>query len=564
MIPKRFQPFALLLILVLFLSACGPQSIDENTAALPTQTQSPDKASSAQVPGSPASPIQTLPPTAVPTSTPQPDNIPSRSGPQIADFAPGISPLTGLPVSDPSLLSLPAVMISIPNFPVDARPQAGLSFAPWIFDIYIGEGMSRFLATFYGEEPQVEQPLHGTCQVRTDPFVPGSIVLGKRVWLDSNKNGTRDPGEPGIGGICVTLYDHAGNAFQNSSSDSNGYFGFNVQAGQEYAIGFEKPAGLDFTALNVGFANLDSNVDPLTGKTTLINPLASELDWDAGYVQTETPVEPTASLGAGTAVPPPANIVSLPPAEIGPIRSMRLPYGKIGKFFQGGCIVSASGDPSVLAQVPGCKYVYGDETSVNHALLDITEIRTLAEHNLTSSPVNYSGNLFDPAPPSGGMPASSLNVLWNWQDQSQFRYDPISEKYLRFANTPDAPLEFSPQTDRLTGQQLQFDNVIVMYVEHIAYAETKIDINLSIGNMGRSDLFRNGQVYHIYWSTVAQKYEQDTMLARPIRFTDIHGNPFPLAPGHTWVHVFTPASPVYEKVPGSGLWTGEFHAPLVK
>jgi hypothetical protein len=81
--------------------------------------------------------------------------------------------------------------------------------------------------------------------------------------------------------------------------------------------------------------------------------------------------------------------------------------------------------------------------------------------------------------------------------------------------------------------------------------------------MGRSDLFRNGQVYHIYWNTVAQQYEQETQHARPIRFTDAQGNPFPLAPGHTWVHVFTTASVVYEKQAGSGSWTGEFHAPIV-
>ena len=156
-----------------------------------------------------------------------------------------------------------------------------------------------------------------------------------------------------------------------------------------------------------------------------------------------------------------------------------------------------------------------------------------------------------------------MNALWNWQNQSLFRYDPLSGSYQRFANLPDTPLAFSPQTDRLTGQQLLYDNVIVMYVEYTAQAETLMNINLETGNMGRSDLFRNGQLYHIYWDTVAQSYEQQTQLARPIRFTDAKGNPFPLAPGHTWVLVFTTASVTYEKNSGSGLWTAEFHAPIV-
>jgi hypothetical protein len=81
------------------------------------------------------------------------------------------------------LLDLPAILLSIPNLPVKARPQAGLSFAPWTFEIYFGYGESRFLSAFYGEEPQVMPVLNGSCQVRTDPFLPGAVVLGNRAWV---------------------------------------------------------------------------------------------------------------------------------------------------------------------------------------------------------------------------------------------------------------------------------------------------------------------------------------------------------------------------------------------
>jgi len=50
----------------------------------------------------------------------------------------------------------------------------------------------------------------------------------------------------------------------------------------------------------------------------------------------------------------------------------------------------------------GCKYVAGDNNSVNDALLNITDLHSLAENNKTSYPVNYSGNIFDAIPPSGG------------------------------------------------------------------------------------------------------------------------------------------------------------------
>jgi hypothetical protein len=315
-----------------------------------------------------------------------------------------------------------------------------------------------------------------------------------------------------------------------------------------------------------GWITLDSDVNPLTGLTGDISPSSHRPGLGcricAGGISHGIHLHSWAGTPASNPDTSEDN-AALPPPEVGPIRSMRLPYGKIGKFFQGGCIVSASGDPSVLAQVPGCKYVFGDDNSVNDALLNITDLHSLAENNKTSYPINYSGNIFDAIPPSGGAPASQVNALWNWQNQSLFRYDPLSGSYQRFANLPDTPLDFSPQTDRLTGQQLLYDNVIVMYVEYTAQAETLMNINLETGNMGRSDLFRNGQVYHIYWNTVAQSYEQQTQLARPIRFTDAKGNPFPLAPGHTWVLVFTTASVTYEKKPGSGLWTAEFHAPIV-
>lgn len=566
---KKYAFFGLIATLALVFSACGAHSKGTNqsaasTGADPSSVQAGDSVSDSLVVPTDASTPTTV---SSPTSTPQPIGAAARVGPQIGDFPSGVNPLTGLAVSDPSLLGLPAILISIPNFPVDARPQAGLSFAPWLFEIYIGEGTTRFLTTFYGEEPQVKPVLKGSCQIRTDPFVPGTVVLGKRVWLDENKDGIQEPDEPGIAGICVTLYDAERKPVQTTSTDSNGFYGFNVDPGRAYKLGFEKPTGLDFTTPNLGFENRDSDViDPLTGSTGIIKLSATDLNWDAGFVRVDTTAQISSPDAPGTPLATPDNsagTANLPPADVGPIRSMRLPYGKIGKFFQGGCIVSASGDPSVLAQVPGCKYVYGDDTNVSHALLKITDLHSLAENNKTSYPINYSGNLFDATPPPGGLPARELNALWNWQDQSLFRYDPLSGAYQRFANLPDTPLTFYPQTDRLTNQQLLYDNIIVMYVEYIAHAETLLDINLQIGNMGRSDLFRNGQVYHIYWNTVAQGYEQQTQLARPIRFTDAQGNPIPLAPGHTWVLVFTTASVVYEKNPGSALWTGEFHAPLI-
>lgn len=117
------------------------------------------------------------------------------------------------------------------------------------------------------------------------------------------------------------------------------------------------------------------------------------------------------------------------------------------------------------------------------------------------------------------------------------------------------------ERDRLTGRQLLFENIILLIVEHHARSEVWIDIDLQPGTMGRAYLFRDGQMYPIYWSTVAGPYEQATQLLRPVRFVDANRNPFPLKPGHTWISIFTPASNVSEKSPG--VWLARFIAPKV-
>ena len=72
-----------------------------------------------------------------------------------------LNPLTGLPVEDPENLLLPPALVSVTNFPVSARPQAGLSFSPMVFELFIGEGMTRYLALFYGDYPRSSVPDQG-------------------------------------------------------------------------------------------------------------------------------------------------------------------------------------------------------------------------------------------------------------------------------------------------------------------------------------------------------------------------------------------------------------------
>ncbi len=111
-----------------------------------------------------------------PAATPTPKAPPS-SGPD--EFPLGVNPLTGLPVEDPELLKLPPAMISVSNFPVSARPQAGLSYAPYVFEMFIGKGMTRFLALFYGEYPKTLPDAEDQSGLSMDTAAIGPIRSGR-------------------------------------------------------------------------------------------------------------------------------------------------------------------------------------------------------------------------------------------------------------------------------------------------------------------------------------------------------------------------------------------------
>ncbi|MGV8025936.1 MAG: DUF3048 C-terminal domain-containing protein [Anaerolineaceae bacterium] len=109
----------------------------------PTAT-SAAKLSTADKDKTPAAVIPSPSPTKIPT--------PEPLGP--ISFPDNVNPLNGLPVENPENLKNPPLLVSISNFPASARPQAGLSYCPIVFEIWIGEGMTRFLGIFYGDFPE--------------------------------------------------------------------------------------------------------------------------------------------------------------------------------------------------------------------------------------------------------------------------------------------------------------------------------------------------------------------------------------------------------------------------
>jgi hypothetical protein len=261
---RRIPLFSLLLII----TACSNSQV-----VLPTQTK-------------PARPVDTstvmLTSTILPTatSTPQPRLSPIVYGPEAEDFPSNINPLTGRAVSDPELLKFPAVLVSISNMPVTARPQAGPGFASWVYELFIGEGTTRFLNVFYGDFPRAVPNVSGGCNVREEIIPPQGEWVGNRVWLDENKNGQQDAWEVGVGGVCVRLLSGTSReVLAETITDSNGYYAFDLQE-NELILQFAKPDSYEFTKKDVDNDDKDSDID-LNGETKVFRSDATSSFWDA-------------------------------------------------------------------------------------------------------------------------------------------------------------------------------------------------------------------------------------------------------------------------------------------
>ncbi|MGD2113458.1 MAG: SdrD B-like domain-containing protein [Acidobacteriota bacterium] len=61
--------------------------------------------------------------------------------------------------------------------------------------------------------------------------VPRPLLIGDFVWLDGNRDGVQDPGEPGIAGVIVQLVDDQGNVLATTTTDGNGWYEFGVEDG---------------------------------------------------------------------------------------------------------------------------------------------------------------------------------------------------------------------------------------------------------------------------------------------------------------------------------------------
>lgn len=109
--------------------------------------------------------------------------------------------------------------------------------------------------------------------------------IGDFVWNDLNKNGTQDPGEPGVPGITVTLYDNLNNIIATTSTNSEGNYLFPDLPNGIFYVGFSNlPPGFIFSTPGQGGAAVDSDPNISTGLTATVTLVGNThiTDLDAG------------------------------------------------------------------------------------------------------------------------------------------------------------------------------------------------------------------------------------------------------------------------------------------
>ena len=112
----------------------------------------------------------------------------------------------------------------------------------------VSDGSKRIGADFIPQEDSSKTATFkkaaglGDIEVLCD-FAP--IQIGDRVWFDIDGDGIQDPGEPGIEGVTVRLYDAEGTFVAETMTDAAGRYLFSsadgLRPGAAYTIRFDEP-----------------------------------------------------------------------------------------------------------------------------------------------------------------------------------------------------------------------------------------------------------------------------------------------------------------------------------
>jgi hypothetical protein len=156
----------------------------------------------------------------------------------------------------------------------------------------------------------------------------------------------------------------------------------------------------------------------------------------------------------------------------------------------------------------------------------------VSEQGLSNSAPDLHGMTFSEAIPNHGKYADQVNILFNYENRGEWYYDASSGKYMRwieyFEDEEDEDYDMIPLVDRVTGEQLGFSNIIIIFAKYTEESPSRYLINIWGNDDGKKAyFFRNGQVFEGTWTA---RNDSD-----PMQFYNDAGEPMALNPGNTWI-----------------------------
>ncbi len=149
----------------------------------------------------------------------------------------------------------------------------------------------------------------------------------------------------------------------------------------------------------------------------------------------------------------------------------------------------------------------------------------LVERGLDVPPEYHNGMVFSEEPPTGGTPVKQAEIKYSGSDATWW-YDSGLGRFFRWNDG-------EKHIDANRGEQINFKNIVVVSAEHVNtwIPETEVrqgapSIEIQIWGEGPATIFRDGQRFDGRW----HRDDPGDMLT----FTDLEGNPLPLAKGNTW------------------------------
>ncbi len=201
----------------------------------------------------------------------------------------GTQPLTGITVKDPWCSAQPA--------PFDLAGAATTQVTCDHPNVTLGDDKHVDTATVsnvkYPDGTLGEKTATATIRVNPPPAIDKA---GDFAWLDQNRNGLQDSGEPGVEGIKVTLKDGAGGTVATKTTDASGKYLFDQLKDGTYQVCFDVanlPAGYQPTQKDAGddATDSDADADGCTPPTTLGADKREDLTLDLGLTPPVTVAE---------------------------------------------------------------------------------------------------------------------------------------------------------------------------------------------------------------------------------------------------------------------------------